>query len=198
MRVNRFAALAGVAVLALSPSLGLAWKVVQAGVPFQHKASGYSVQFPDDWKWSKLWFSDESGATRDGPNLQAIFVDFRAHKNAFRATKKSSNEAMLPQEIAQLLIADMTKERGLDNVQILSNEPETVAGRPGFRLKITYKNPVMRGAVRFQEIICGALNAKGIYLVGYRAPVLYYFDKDESRFDVALQTFAIADQPKKK
>ncbi len=92
----------------LLPSTALAWNVAEANKPFTHQSSGYSVQFPPGWKYNKLWFSDESGATRDGPALQAVFVDFRAHKSAFKAIKKQSTATMLPQETAEHLVADMT------------------------------------------------------------------------------------------
>jgi hypothetical protein len=178
-------------LLGLLPAVALAWKMVEAGKPYVHKGSGYSVMFPDDWKFSRLWFSDESGATRDGPNLQAIYVDFRPQKTAFRAIKKSSTESMLPQEAAQLLIADMTKERSWDNVQVLGNEPAEIAGKPGFRLQIEYKNPIERGAIRYREIICAVVLGNGIYLIGYRAPVLFYFDRDVGQFEATLASFKI-------
>jgi len=62
---------------------------------------GYAVQFPAGWKYDRLYFSDETGATRDGPALQSIYVDFRAHKNAFKSLKKDSSPDMLPQELAE-------------------------------------------------------------------------------------------------
>jgi hypothetical protein len=185
-------------LLGLLPAVSLAWKSVEAGKPYVHKPSGYSVMFPDDWKYSRLWFSDESGATRDGPNLQSIYVDFRPAKNAFRALKKGSTESMLPQEAAQLLVADMTKERSWDNVQVLGNEPTEVAGRPGFRLQLEYKNPIERGAVRYREIICAVVLANGIYLIGYRAPVLFYFNRDVGQFEATLASFKIEPPPPRK
>ncbi len=180
------------AVSALMPATCLAWKLAVDGQPFTHKGSGYSVQFPAGWKFAKLWFSDESGATREGPLLQAIYVDFRPHKRAFAAIKQESSAATPPQELAQRLVADMTKERDLENVQIQSDEPAELAGRPAFRLQFEYKAPVKRGAVRYREIVVGTVNEKGLYLIGYRAPVLYYFERDTVAFEQALKTFAIA------
>lgn len=196
---RRFAArLSMLVVLGLATATAQAWKIVEAGAPFTHKASGYSVQFPPGWKYSKLWFSDESGASRDGPSLQTIFVDFRSHKSAFRALKQKSSATMLPQDLAQTLVADMTKERGLENVTTISDEPTMLAGRPGFRLMFEYKAPVQRGAVRLREIVVGTVNDRGLYLVGFRAPVLHYFDRDVAMFETALQSFAIADAPAKR
>lgn len=187
-----------VLVLACVPVVAHAWKIADPALPFTHKGSGYSVQFPAGWKYAKLWFSDESGATRDGPALQSIFVDFRSHKSAFRSLKQKSTPTMLPQDLAQQLVADMTKERGLENVVILADEPAVLAGRPGFRLRFEYRLPVQRGAIRYQEIVVGTVNDKGLYLLGYRAPVLHYFDRDLAAFEETLKTFAIADAPARK
>ncbi|MDE2218762.1 MAG: hypothetical protein KGJ52_00165 [Gammaproteobacteria bacterium] len=100
---------------------------------------------------------------------------------------------MLPQEIADSLVADMSKERGLENVQMLGNEPALVSGKPGFKLRFEYLMPVNRGAVRVREIIAGAAGKTGLYLVGYRAPVLYYFDRDVDKFADALESFTITE-----
>ncbi|HEX9473332.1 MAG TPA: hypothetical protein VF931_04040 [Steroidobacteraceae bacterium] len=193
MRSTRLlAALFGAALLGLAPA-ARAWKLAVANEPHVNPGRGYAVQFPVGWKFDRLYFSDETGATRDGPALQAIFVDFREHKKAFKAIKKESSPDMLPQELAELLVADMTKERGLENVAVQSNEPAMLAGRPGFRLRFEYKLPVDRGAVRMREVVVGTAATRGFYLVGYRAPVLYYFDRDLDSFGAAVQSFTITD-----
>lgn len=186
--------LATAAALALAPiAEAQAWKLAVENQPHVNPGRGYSVQFPPGWKFNRLWFSDETGATRDGPELQAIFVDFRAHKDAFKALKKDSSPDMMPQEMAELLVADMAKERGLENVQMLANEPATVSGKAGFQLRFEYLMPVSRGAVRMREIVAGAAGVKGLYLIGYRAPVLYYFDRDVDKFADALKSFTITE-----
>jgi hypothetical protein len=180
------------ALLALAPA-AMAWTLAVAHQEHLNAGRGYAVQFPAGWKYDRLWFSDETGATRDGPALQTIYVNFREHKNAFKALKKDSSPDMLPQELAELLVADMTKQRGLENVTIQSNEPAMLSGRPGFRLSFEYKHPVERGAVRVREIVVGASAPRGLYLIGYRAPVLYYFDRDVGSFADALSSFTIID-----
>jgi hypothetical protein len=186
------ATLFGAALLALAPA-ALAWKVAVANEPHVNPGRGYAVQFPAGWKYDRLYFSDETGATRDGPALQSIYVDFRAHQKAFKSLKKESSPDMLPQELAELLVADMAKERGLENVAVRSNEPAMLAGRPGFRLSFEYKLPVDRGAVRVREIVVGAAATRGFYLIGYRAPVLYYFERDVDSFSEAVKSFTITD-----
>lgn len=181
---------------AASPAL--AWKLVADGTPFTHKASGYSIQYPGGWRWVKMPFGDETVATRDGIWLQQIFVDFRKHKNAFRALKQNSTPEMMPQELAEKYVAEMTAASSLQNVEILSNEPTMLAGRPGFRVHVAYRASVDMGSVRYEAIIVGANSPQGIFLVGYDAAVLHYFKRDVATFERALATFGIADKAPKK
>lgn len=173
-------------------SPALAWKLAEAGQRFEHKASGYSIQFPVGWRYQKMTFGDESLATRDGPWLQAIYVDFRKHKKAFPGLKKDATPDMMPQELAEKLIADMTAARGLQNMQVLSDEPTELAGLPAFRLHLAYRTAVDAGSVRYQEFVVGANSPQGIFVVHYRAPVLHYFARDVEAYEQSLASFAIA------
>jgi hypothetical protein len=177
--------------LAIAMPAAAAWKIVLEGQPVTHKASGYSIQFPVGWRWVK--FGDESFATRDGPALQLINVDFRKHKNAFRALKQNSTPEMMPQELAEKIVAEMTSAGSLQNMQVLSNEPATLAGRPAFRLHLAYRTAVDAGSVRYEAMVTGANSPQGIFLVGYRAPVLHYFARSAGNYDGTLATFAVAE-----
>lgn len=181
------ALLAGV----LTAMPALAWKVVAEGTPFVHK-SGYSIQYPAGWRWVSS--GSDGVATRDGVWLQRIFVDFRKHKNAFRALKQDSTPEMMPQELAEKYVAEMAKASSLQNMEILSNEPALLAGRPAFRVHVAYRASVDMGSVRYQAIIVGANSPQGIFLVAYDAAVLHYFGRDLEAFEKALATFSISDK----
>jgi hypothetical protein len=188
---------AGVLLCALVVAMpALAWKLVEEGTPFVHK-TGYSIQYPSGWRWVKRPFGDETTATRDGIWLQQIFVDFRKHKNAFPALKKAATPEMMPQELAEKYVANMTAAGGLQEMEILSNEPTVLGGRPGFRVHLAYRSSVDAGSVRYQAIVVGANSPQGIFLVGYDAAVLHYFARDVEAFEKSLGTFAIADKPAK-
>ena len=195
--MSRNALRAGVLLCALIAAMpALAWKLVEEGTPFVHK-TGYSIQYPASWRWIKRPFGDETTATRDGVWLQQIFVDFRKHKNAFPALKKAATPEMMPQELAEKYVANMTAAGGLQDMEILSNEPTVLAGRPGFRVHLAYRSSVDAGSVRYQAIVVGANSPQGIFLVGYDAAVLHYFSRDVDAFEASLATFAIADKPAK-
>ncbi|MGQ0384313.1 MAG: hypothetical protein ACT4UP_06495 [Gammaproteobacteria bacterium] len=189
MTIRAAALLAG--FLAAQPAL--AWKLAAEGAPFVHR-TGYSIQYPPGWRWIKMPFGDETLATEDGPDLQAISVDFRKHKNAFRALRQDSSPDMMPQELARKLVAEATSARGLQNMEILSDEPTTLAGRSGFRLHLAYRTSVDAGSVRYEEIVVGANSPQGIFIVSYRAPHLHFFARDTGTFETALATFTISDK----
>jgi hypothetical protein len=178
-----------------APALA-AWKLVAEGETVTHEKSGYSIQYPEGWRWIKMPFGDETLATRDGAPIQAIAVDFRRHKKAFRALNMDSTPEMMPQELAQKIVAEATQARSLQNVEILSDEPTMLAGRPGFRLLVAYRTAVDAGSLRYREIVVGTNSPQGIFIVSYRAPVLHYFERDIASFEKSLATFAITDKAK--
>ena len=191
----------GIRVLALLAGMAvalpaMAWKIVMEGQPFTHKASGYSIQYPAGWRYVK--WGDQAVATRDGPALQRIYSDFRKHKKAFSALGKDATPEMMPQELAEKIVAEMEKEGSLQNMQVLSNEPTTLAGRPAFRVHVSFRTAVDAGSVRYEGIVTGANSPQGIFLVGYTGPVLHYFARDVENYDTALASFTIAELPSKR
>ncbi len=193
----------GIRVVALLAGLtvslpAMAWKMVVEGQPFTHKASGYTIQYPAGWRYVKMPFGDETVATRDAPALQKIYTDFRKHKKAFRALGKDATPEMMPQELAERIVAEMAAAGSLQNMQVLSNEPTTLAGRPAFRVHVSFRTAVDAGSVRYEGIVVGANSPQGIFLVGYSGPVLHYFSRDVETYDKALATFVIAELPPKR
>jgi len=186
------ALLAGLAVAAGAE----AWKLAEAGTAFVSKGGAYSVQYPSGWRY------DNSGvysySTLDGPRLNLLDVEYRKHKTAFKAIKKASSETQLPQDLAEDVLATIKAERKLENMEVLSNEPAELGGLPAFRLHVAYRQPVDQGTVRYQEIITGAVNAKGLYLVSYRGPAIHYFARNVPVYDETVRTFAFVTAPPKK
>ena len=173
-----------------------AWEMVVDGQPFVQKDGLYTIQFPSGWRWLKQPGGDGSAASRDGLPIQYIIVEFRKHKKAFRALKQDSSPELMPQELAEKVLADETASGSLQNVEMLANEPATLAGHPAFRLEYEYKQSVDTGSVRFREVVIGSNSPQGIYLVSYRAPVLHFFERDRETFEKTLATFAFSDKPR--
>ena len=107
-------------LLTLAP-LALATKLVIAATPYVSKSGGYQIQFPTDWRWDKA--GAHSSASRDGSDLDVIYVNFLKHKNAFAAIKKSSAADMSPQEARRSAVVAMKR------VTELAANPAELAAR---------------------------------------------------------------------
>lgn len=173
-------------LLSLAP-LAMATKLVITGTPYVSKAGGYQIQFPADWRWDK--FGADSSASRDGSDLDVIYVNFLKHKNAFAAIKKSSAADMSPQDLAENLIAEFKTARGLENIDLLSNEPVSLGGQPAFRLHLKFRTPVQAGALTYEEIVVGSTTTTGLTLVGFRGPSIHYFGTYLPDYEQSLATF---------
>lgn len=186
--------------VAVAPQvLAAGWNLADVGVPYVSEKLGYAVQFPPGWRYNPGFFAGKCMATRDGPDLAAMYVEVRKHKNAFKEIKQSSTPDSLPQDLAQWYVANLQADRSMESLTVLSDEPAELAGLPAFRVHLAYRFVVDKGAVRYEEIIVGAVNERGLFVVGYRAPVLHYFARYRDEFEQSLATFETRElAPKKK
>ena len=184
-------------LVAVPQALAAGWDLADVGVPYVSQKLGYSIQFPPGWRYNPGFFEGKCVATRDGQDLAALYVEVRKHKNAFKDIKQSSAPDSLPQDLAQWYVANLQADRNIESLTVLSDEPAELAGLPAFRVHIAYRFLVDKGAVRYEEIIVGAVQERGLFVVGYRAPVLHYFRHYRDNFEQSLGTFAILELPKK-
>jgi hypothetical protein len=172
---------------------GVEWELVAEGQAFADPASGYSIQYPTGWRWYRQSKKNPSTlATRDGAALQNISVEFRSHKDAFPALKQKAQPDMLPHEFAEKVVAEESAYH--QNVEILSNEPTIVGGRPGFRIDLTHRVTTGAASLRYREVVLGTNVPQGVFIVHYRATVLHHFDRDLDAFERALGTLVIEER----
>lgn len=162
------------------------WKPI-AEPEFISAKDSYSVTLPSDWIEYAL-VKDALVITKDGTDLQTIKVIRDDHKMAFEKIEKSSNANMLPQEVAENLIAEIKASYSLDNINVLSNDPAALDGQPGYRLLMEYKTD--RG-LRRKYLAYGFVHKKGLYTLVYEAPTLHYFDRDLVVFEAVVKSFRL-------
>lgn len=187
-----FASLAAVTLAACAPQ----WKLASAE-PYANPA-GFSINFPAGWNWyPSTWLptsvtlgtpAQGAMASKDGPLLQAIGVEFRKTKAAFPLTKKVADAKTLPEDLATTYIGEFRKARELDNVDVKSQKPAKVGGRNGFRTELVWKTPE---GLRMQQVVYGVATDKGLYLVSYTAPAIVYFAESLPAFEAAAASFAL-------
>jgi hypothetical protein len=179
--------LAAAALLLMARASWSSTTIAVAGQPYRSASGNYTIEFPAGWKYNCS--GTDCAASRDGWDLNAVRVEVRKHKDAFKAIKKTSSEQSLPQELAEDFVANMKAQGGNEGVEVLESEPADLAGRPGFRLHLKYRVLVDVGALDYEQIVVGAAAPNGLLLVSYRAPSLHYFAAQRAAYDAALASF---------
>ena len=153
----------------------------------------YTVDLPSGW--IREYTSERNlVASRDGFLLESIAVVRHPLKDAFPRTKKAATDALLPSELAELEIAEiMARDELTAALTVLENDPAPLSGKEGFRLKVSYNNP--RG-LEFIEVVHGAVDGTALYLVTYRAPRLYYFERYYPEFQKTVASFTLNEAKK--
>ena len=148
----------------------------------------YSVDLPVGWI-KQYTMENNLMASRDGFLLQSVAIVRRPLKDAFQRTKKDAADSMLPSELAELEIAEIkARDELTEALTVLENEPASVNGKEGFRVRVAYHNP--RG-LEIHEEVYGVVGQSRLYLLVYRAPRLYYFPKYYPDFQKTVESFKI-------
>ncbi len=152
----------------------------------QYRGAHYHVSLPAGWvRFEK---DDTVLLSRDGPDLQRILIEYRAHDKGFENLKRTSSPGMLPSELADLTIAEIraTAEQKLPSLEVLSNAPVEIGGQTGFALHLRFKT---EEGLRMELLIRGFVDERGFYLLTYRAPTLHYFERDRPVFESVATSF---------
>jgi hypothetical protein len=125
-------------------------------------------------------------ASRDGVGIHAISVTRRYPDTAFPTIKKKSSASMLPLEAADLYVSELRKRNGLERLKVLSNKPAQINGKQGFELVMEFKND---DGLRIRMVSNGFVDKTGFYTINYRAPVLYYYDRNYNDYAKLVRSF---------
>lgn len=182
MNPRRLAALA----MLLTLSGCATWeRVEQARADAPDKS--YQVTLPQGWV-RFMQDTDGIAVTRDGFALNRIHIRRHALDKAFPRLKKPASADLLPSELAELQIAETKTAAGETVVSVRDNAPALVDGRPGYRLRLQYRND--RGLV-FDRVIYGLVTPKGYYTLTFNAPALHYAARDLPAFEQVVASFKL-------
>ena len=148
----------------------------------------YTVDLPVGW--IRHFAQDKTLlVSRDGFALQTIGITHRPAVQAFPKTKKAVAEGVLPSELAELQIAEMkTETQQMAALTVIENEPATLDGREGFRLRVSYHT--MRG-LEIHRVTYGVPDQSSYYRIEYVAPKLYYFDATFADFEKVVSSLRL-------
>jgi hypothetical protein len=165
------------------------------------KSTSFEMTVPAGWTrtttadtWEQVKVDDKPQtllleqvtASRDGVSLQAITVTRRYADTAFPTIKKKTRADMLPIEAADLYVSELRKRYGLERLRVVSNKPTQINGHPGFELVMEFKND---DGLRLRIVSNGFVDKTGFYTINYRAPVLYYFERDYADYTKLVRSF---------
>lgn len=150
----------------------------------------FTLHMPVGWVRAPTLRNDVL-VTRDGVGVQFIKVSKRTHKNAFPRIKKESKPDMLPNELAELILAEIKSSQEMSAVEVISNQPTGIGQKVGVRLHLQMKN---KEGLRYQTVVCALVDKGGVYEITYRAPVLHYFKRDLPAFEGAVQSFRLTEK----
>lgn len=122
-------------------------------------------------------------ATRDGFNLQTLRFRRLGLGRPLPNTKKVISEGMRPDELAEVLIDDLRSDGTALALQVLETRPATVAGQPGFRALVQFKDP---DGLRFKAVTSGVIIDGYAWQLTFVAAARHYFDRDLPLYEKAL------------
>ena len=183
----------GVAALLLANLLlggCVSWKAT-TGEPLVDEKAGYQVTMPLGWyQVPSVFLPSGKAFTRDGLTLQLIAIDQSPHKDAFPALEESSSADMLPEELAEKVIAELKLALSADTMQVLENRPTQLGGRTAVSMISEYRTD---SGLRYRLQTVAATTDRGLYVLAYQAPTLRYFDLFRDDFNSALASFGFVD-----
>ncbi len=165
------------------------------------KTNSFEVRIPEQWvrttvprTWEIVEVDGERqsvmlesiSTTRDGTGIHAISVTRRYLDSAFPTIKKKINARMLLPEVSDLYVSELRKRSGLERLKVLSNKPAKVNGKPAFKLVMQFKND---DGLRIRLESYGFIDKTGFYTISYRAPYLYYYNRDHKEFNRVVRSF---------
>jgi len=160
---------------------------VMVGGNFESPSQNFKAELPNEWRKFNA-SRDDLLITKDGFSLQLIRISRSPIDKKLNHTEKKFTKGMLPQEVAELVIQNFRSNPNIMNQQIMSNNPATIGGYPGFNVAATFQT---KDGLTKQSIVCGFLAGESYYEILYEAPKRYYFMKYEPDFEKVRDTFKL-------
>ena len=155
------------------------WARIDQGSRSETRRDDFSLDLPLGWV-KRIADGTDFFVTHDGPALNYIVVNRQPHDRKLPGTKRVTRADMLPHELA---IAEWKSNEATANIEILSNAPVMLGGKPAARVHIRYRNE--RG-LPIERILVGLVDAKGRLSIQYEAPAIVYFQRGLADFEAMV------------
>ena len=162
-----------------------------------------SVQAPIGWvlnggdtnkyiamvKGERVQYSvDRIMLTKDGDDLDSIEVTRFDLADSFPGIEQFADGEMLPAELAEKYLAEIQITLGIEDLQLVKNEPALIANKKGFVVQFRHHN---KRGLQYDHLVFGFATTAGFYTLSYQAPSLHYFPVNLADFDTMLKTLEL-------
>ncbi len=168
------------------------WTRVDSGSRNESRHNDYTLDLPLGWV-KRTADTNDLFVTRDGPALNYIVVNRQPHDRKLPRTKRETRADMLPHEVAELAIAEWKSSESTANLQVLSNVPVMLDGKPAVRVHIRFKND--RG-LPIERVMVALVDTKGRLSIQYEAPAIVYFQRGLADFDALVASVRFTQKAK--
>jgi hypothetical protein len=161
------------------------WSLV--GGKYVAATENYEVELPPTWRKQKST-GDHLSLTKDGMMLQRVVIGRHPLEKDALHTKRKLSKAMLPHDLAEVVIDDLRSDQQKTNVQVLENIPVNLSGRAGFGIVYSYQT---RSNLKKMGAYYGARHQDWLYFLMYEAPARHYFTRDRATFEMIRDSFKL-------
>lgn len=180
MKTLRFSAL----LLLLALSACTPWSAVNPDSRSITVANDYTLEAPTGWVRRNYDIYDFF-LSRDGPLLNFIAATRDKHDRELARTKRTTRADLLPQEVAELVIAEQKAGGARGAFMVISNRPASIGGKPAVRVHTRWKTE--RG-LPIERLTYALVDQKGRLAFIYEAPGLVYFPKGLADFEAMMKS----------
>lgn len=160
------------------------WSAVDPNSRTVNVKDDYSLEAPLGWVRRNYDIYDVF-FSRDGPLLNQIAIDREKHDRELPRTKRKTSPNLLPQEVAELVIAELKANESYGSFTVLSNRPTMVGGKAAVRVHTRWKTD--RG-LPIERLTYALVDENGRLAFMYEAPGLVYFPKALPDFEAMMKT----------
>lgn len=181
MRLRRRAAPLLALVAALTATGCATWVPVDGPTPLPFLQ--LEVDFPADWM-AAVW-AEGTYLTRHGAELQSMHLRRWPRSAVVKGTGRNLSRDLSPLEIAEISLDSRRLDDTTRGLEIVSNTPIEVDGRPCYRIDYRYRNAIN---LPMRTVEYGCAVGPWMYRFEYNAAEQHYFYATLVEFEAAVRS----------
>ena len=171
-------------LLSLNVACGGPW--VKVGGLYEAPSHNFSVDIPQGWK--RFDTDKYLLITKENAYLHYILIQQRNIDRPFKHTEKRLKHGMLSQEIAEVIIDEISSDQLVRDFKVEENVPVRISLHDGFKLVFNYRT---EGNLTHKTIYYGFLKENYFYSIRYNTSGPKHLEKDREAFKKILNSFKL-------